>query len=75
MKKKTEQWDSDDDTMNNMSKYGSKKFKSKTRACMSFFGGGCGRVFKQDNVEKEYCYEYNLAFRNIKILSTSEVCF
>lgn len=67
------EWDSDDDTVN---KSGSKKFKkSKTRACMNFFGGGCGKVFKKDTVEKQYCYEYNKEFRNIKILSTSEACF
>ena len=34
MKKMTLDWDSDDDN-----DYGSKKYKNKTRACISFFGG------------------------------------
>jgi len=40
------EWDSDDDQD---FKQGSKKFKPKVRACMSFFGGGCGKVFKKDH--------------------------
>ena len=49
MKKMMTEWDSDDDGSLRKSG-GSKKFKSKTRACTNFFGG-CGKVFKKDNVD------------------------
>jgi hypothetical protein len=67
----TLEWDSDDNNDLNRS---SKKIKSKTRACLSFFGG-CGKVFKKDQQELKYSYQFSQEFRKIKILSTSEACF